>query len=697
MGGKVFISILLLVFSFFSWGKKEELTCSELHPIQFQYIIKHISGAALSKSLKKRTVNQLIKSLDRSKVYFIQPDVVQIKKWFAGLFQNIKEADCKPLEKLYNLFYQRVKERADFVKKEIARPGFKLDEKTSIILDSDKRSYAKNKTELNQFYKKYVQYELAGIMTTENNIEKSKKHLIGIYDRVLEKIYSWNPSPSAERLKYCINQEKENKRVKTCKYEKWYAFYLDSFAKALDPHSSYLSQYELDDFEINMKLSLEGIGASLSSKYGYTTIERLLPGGAAKRSGKIKKKDRIVAIGQSGNKLINIFGWDLRDVVEMVRGRKGTTVYLKILRTLKNGAVRKFVVKLKRRKIQLKDSGTSIFYSKKKLNGEEKVIGVIRVPSFYGGSSGGAMGSRSVSKDVRRLIQSAQNKNLAGLVLDLSGNGGGILNEAVKVVGLFIEKGNVVRQMTRDFDGRSVYHTLADRDENIDYIGPLVVLVDRSSASASEIVAGALKDYKRAVIVGGDHTFGKGSIQSVEHISRWLGATKTTVGLYFIPGGRSTQKTGVQSDVKLPSLISVDKFGEKNLDYVLPSQHTTAFLTRDNKEKKWNPLSSSLIKKIKMRSKLRVSKSKKFKKIKVDIAKFKEKIESKSEIKIKTLLAETKEQEKEQEEEEELFDLDVDHPKFKKKYLERASVDEAVQVAWDMYLMNHKMNTASKN
>ena len=692
---KLFISIFFLVFSSLCFGK-EELTCSELHSIQFQYIVKHISRSTLSKSLEKRTVNQLIKSLDRSKIYFIQPDIAQIKRWFSSLFQDIKEADCGPLEKLYNLFHQRVKERVNFVQKEIARPTFKLNEKTSIILDSDKRSYAKNKIELNQFYKKYAQYELAGIMTTENSLEKSKKHLVGIYDRILKKIYSWNPAPSAERLKYCFNKEKSNKRVKTCKYEKWYALYLDSFAKALDPHSSYLSQYELDDFEINMKLSLEGIGASLSSKYGYTTIERLLPGGAAKMSGKIKKKDKIVAIGQSADKLINIFSWDLRDVVEMVRGRKGTIVYLKVLRTLKNGAARKFVVKLKRRKIQLKDSGTSIFYSTKKAGGEDKVIGVIRVPSFYGGSSGGSAGGRSVSKDVRRLIRSARKKNLAGLVLDLSGNGGGILNEAVRVVGLFIEKGNVVRQMTRDFDGRSIYHTLADRDESIDYMGPLVVLVDRSSASASEIVAGALKDYKRAVIVGGDHTFGKGSIQSVEHISRWLGATKTTVGLYFIPGGRSTQKTGVQSDVKLPSLISVDKFGEKNLDYVLPSQHTTAFLTR-NKNTKWNPLSSSLIKKIKIRSKLRISKSSKFKKIKEDIAKFKEKIENKSEIKIKTLLTEAKEQEKEQEEEEDLFDLDVEHPKFKKKYLERASVDEAVQVAWDMYLMGSKTSTAAKN
>jgi len=680
--------IFILLYTPFIFGKRE-LTCEQLNSIQLQYLEKHVSHSNLSTQLKKRIVDQLIKNLDDGKMYFLNSDIKEIKKWFAPFFKGLEQANCSPLYKLYNLFYQRVKERVVFAESEISKPVFTLDTNLSFVLDSDKRSYSKNKKTLNGFHLKYLHYELASIMTTEEDEVKAKEHLSGMYKRLKKKVYSWDPRPSKERLSFCSQQEKKNKRIKICKYEKWYALYLDSFAKSLDPHSSYFSQYELEDFEINMRLSLEGVGASLSSRYGYTVIEKLLPGGSAFRSGKLKRKDKIIAIGQTPNKMINIFGWDLRDVVEMVRGKKGTKVHFKLLRSAKDGKQKKLFVTLVRDKIPLQDGASSIIYSKRKVKGKEQLIGVLRIPSFYGGSVTQSTNHRSVAKDIKNLIQEAKKKGVSGLVLDLSGNGGGVLTEAIDVVGLFLEKGNIVRQITTGFGGHSSYQTMSDSDNKIAYSGNLVVLVDRSSASASEIVAGTLQDYKRAVIVGGDHTFGKGSIQSVENLPQGLGAVKVTVGLFFIPGGRSIQKMGVNSDISLPSLISIDAYGEKKLDYVLPHRNTTAFLTR-SVNRKWNKIEDHLIKKLKLRSLSRVKRSDKFKKINSEIAEYEDKLKNQSMIKIETVLADAKKRNEENKDQEELYFLDTNDPKFREKYLQRADIEEAINIVSDLALLAQK-------
>ena len=680
------VTLFILPISLFYADAKGELNCSNVYKIQKSYVAKHINHPSLSSVLESRTIDQIIKNLDPDKLYFIQSDVKQIKKWFTGSFNSFKKKDCQPLERLYNLFKQRVRERTAFAHNEISKKDFHLNKETALMLDSDKRKFMTAKNPIDQFHRKYIQYELASIMLIEEDIEKAKKHLIDTYDRKEKTILSWNPKPSKERLRHCLRQDKKNKLVKTCKYEKWYAFYLDSFARALDPHSSYLSRYELDDFEIQMKLSLEGVGASLSSQYGYTIIERLLPGGAASLSKKIKKKDKIVAIGQKADKMINIFGWNLRDVVEMIRGKKGTKVYLQILRSEPKGKKTKFTVSLIRNKIHLKDNASFIAYSTKKINGMDRTVGVIRIPSFYGGD-GSRSERRSVTADVKKLLKEAKNKNVSAIVLDLSSNGGGILVEAVDLAGLFIQSGNVVRQKTKMHGRKTMYYTFKDEDDHIEYSGPLVVLVDRGSASASEIVAGALQDYKRAVVVGGDHTFGKGTIQSVEHIGNHLGATKTTVGIYYVPSGKSTQKMGIPADITLPSLISIDNFGEKTLDYVLPNQHTASFLTRSGNHH-WNKISSRLIKRLQIYSTLRVKKNKKFKKIKKKIAEFKEKLNNPKPKKIKTFLTDAQKRNEEEQEQTEDIDFDFSDPKFKERYLERADVEEAINIAVDLFKLD---------
>ena len=677
-----FVIKFVLFFAFYS--QAYELTCEKINSIQYQYLSKHVNQNKLSKNVQKRIVDQFIENLDGNKIYFIQPDVDQIKKWMTAVFKDLEKGRCGNLIKSYNLFYDRIRQRVEFAKNLISKKDFKLDKSISFILDSDKRSYAKNKSELDQLQRKYIHYELSSIMAIEKDATKAKKHLTGVYDRMKQKIYSWDPKPSKERLKYCNKQENRNKLVKTCKMEKWYALYLDSFARSLDPHSSYFSRYELDDFEINMQLSLDGIGASLSSRYGYTIIERLLNGGAAKKSGLIKKKDKILSIGQKRNKLINIFGWDLRDVVEMVRGRKGTRVYLKVLREFKNGTSKKIIVSLVRDRIELKEGAVSITYSERKIKGKKEYVAVIRIPSFYGGANQFSSKNRLVSKDLKKVLRQAKLKRVRAIVLDLSNNGGGVLTEAVKVAGAFLKEGNIVRQMVKGFASRSTYHTMKDEDNIVEYKGPLVVLVNRSSASASEIVAGALKDYKRAIIVGGGHTFGKGSIQSVENLPSGLGAIKVTVGLFFIPGGQSIQKMGVDSDIVLPSILDMDSYGEKTLDYVLPQQHRPPFLSRVD-DQNLSFVNKSLIRKLKMRSLSRIQKSSKFKKIKKEIAEYKKELKESEVVSVAEMMDQVQKRQDEIEEKEEKDDLDPSNPGFQTEYLGRADVEEAVNIAWDMY------------
>ena len=210
---KKYLFIFILFYTPFIFGKKE-LTCKQLNPIQFQYLEKHVSQPNLSTQLKKRIVDQLIKNLDDGKLYFVESDIKEITRWFTPFFKGLKQTNCSPLYKLYNLFYQRVKERVTFAESEISKPTFKLDTNVSFILNSDKRSYAKNQKALNNFHIKYLHYELASILITEENEIKAKEHLLGMYRRLKKKVYSWDPRPSKERLSFCLQQEKKTNVLK---------------------------------------------------------------------------------------------------------------------------------------------------------------------------------------------------------------------------------------------------------------------------------------------------------------------------------------------------------------------------------------------------------------------------------------------------------------------------------------------------
>ena len=398
--------------------------------------------------------------------------------------------------------------------------------------------------------------------------------------------------------------------------------FAESFALALDPHTSSSCPRRTEDIRIQMQLSLEGIGLLLRSDNGFTVIEELIPGGGAEKSGLLYPKDKIIAVAQEGEKPVNVIDMDLRDVVGLIRGKKGTKVTLTILRQAEHNE--RFNVTITRDKIDIKDQAAKISYEIRKAGNKQYRFGVIDLPSFYGGEKGG----KSSYQDVKKLLAKARQQHVDGIVLDLSRNGGGLLNDAVRIAGLFIGKGGIVATKdnrgqvmilangsaasgTED-DQRTVIKYPAE-DPRAIYTGPLVVLTSRLSASASEIVAGALKDYHRAVIVGQDHTFGKGSVQVLEPLSSDLGGMKITTSLYFLPGGKSTQKIGVEADVQLPIWFTLEDVAETELDYPLPAQAITPFLGMPgNAAPRWKPVDQPLLIELAAISRARVAKDAKF-------------------------------------------------------------------------------------
>ncbi|MBW2696759.1 MAG: tail-specific protease, partial [Deltaproteobacteria bacterium] len=342
---------------------------------------------------------------------------------------------------------------------------------------------------------------------------------------------------------------------------------------ALDPHSNYLSHDVLEDFQISMELSLDGIGVALSSRDGYSVVEKVIPGGAADGLDVLEPKDKIIAVAQDGEEPVDIIDMDLRDVVRLIRGKRGTKVHLTILRQAET--TERFRVSIVRDKISLEEQAAKLRFEDVVIEGEKKKIAILELPSFYGGRN---PGERQSSNDVEKLLEKARKAKADGLILDLSRNGGGLLENSVEITGFFIKKGGVVAVK----DTFSKVQVLKDRDANILWDLPMVVLTSRVSASASEIVAGALKDYRRAVIVGDGHTFGKGTVQSMVPLPEGLGALKVTTALFFRPGGKSTQHEGVHSDVVVPSIFGTDDFGEMHQTYSLPSQSIDAFVDDDD-------------------------------------------------------------------------------------------------------------------
>lgn len=628
---------------------KPGLECRYIPTIEQGFLTYHVKSSNHDAELEKRVIEQYLKRMDPLKIYLTEGDVKKIEASMKGLWEKAKNKDCSFLSSAQELLLEKVKARAEFAKKFLGK-GYKFDPKTEFVYDPDHKPFPKTDAEAEDFLKKYVHFQVSNYLATDLKLDEAKDRVIKGYDRAV-------------------------KRTMETTQDDLMAGYLDSFARALDPHSSFFSRDVLADFNIQMSLSLEGIGATLSSEDGFTKVEALVPGGAASKSGLIEPLDKIIAVGQEKGPMENVIDMDLKDVVKKIRGPKGSKVRLSILRT-EGGKKKRFEVALTRDKVSLEDEAASIIYVDKEINGKKQKIGVINFPSFYAGSG------RSSAADMKALIKEARENKVAGLVLDMSNNGGGSLEDAVKIAGLFFKTGNVVKQSSK---GKGDEQTLADTDPAVDWAGPLVLLTSRISASASEIVAGTLHDYNRAVIVGGDHTFGKGSVQSVLPMPSNLGAIKVTVGMFFVPGGNSTQHRGVDADVLLPGPYSTDDIGEKFLDYSLPPAKVEPFLSKEAYVEKgpeaWQPIKSEWVKSLKEKSAARVEKNEDFKKIIEDLAKTKERGKL---IRVSEVLDETKEKEKKDKKDKAKALRYGKKADRDKEYMKRADVQEATNVLVDL-------------
>ncbi len=564
-----------------------ELGCQNLNSIFQAFGQRHFLHPTMDGPLAEKTAVQFVKQLDPSKMTLLEAEAAQIKAAAASLFEDIRRGDCTALDKAYATLVARAEDDYKFAQRYLG-DGYKLDESVEMVVDPDKRGYAKTADERTKRLKESMHFNISNYLTAGLALPQAKKNLVHRYELIVKR----------------LNERQKKGAV--------VSMFAEAFAQALDPHSDYMPADELANFQIQLSLSLEGIGAVLSSQDGFTTIESLVPGGQADKTGKLRPKDKIIAVQQKGEEPVPTIDMGLDEVVKMIRGPKGSTVTLTLLRDSEKA--RTFTQAIVRDKIDVSSQAAKIDYKTKKIGDKTTTVGVIDLPSFYGGEQNG----RWSYKDVKALIDQAKSKKVDALVLDLTRNGGGLLEEAVRISGLFIKRGAVVG--AQDSGGR--FQVLEDEDDSVAWAGPLVVLTSPISASASEILAGALQDYHRAIIVGGTRSFGKGTVQSVIPLARELGAIKVTEGMFFLPGGESTQQRGVPADIPLPTLYESAELSEAKLDNALPPRSVKAFLSstaNGDRESHFQPVSATEVQQLAEKSKARVTADPAFAKVKAKI------------------------------------------------------------------------------
>lgn len=577
------------------------LACRDLGGLLSAYQTVHYSVRRITPRLKERAVEQFVRALDPSRSLLLDAEVGSIREHLVETFDVLRRGNCEALDETFALVRGRAAEDTARARKVLAAEDFAIDRSIELMVDPEERGYPKSKAEREKLGLALLHFQMANYVKGGVEIEKAKEQLVHRYELTEKRL--------AERV--------EEERLPE--------MFAEAFARALDPHTAYLSHDQLMDFQINMRLSLEGIGAALRSEDGFTYIESLIPGGGAEKSGKLQPKDKIIAVEQEGPDAepVSTIDMSIQDVVKLIRGPKGTKVTLTVLR---EGATTKtFDVTIVRDRIDVKQQAAKLDVQERTVGGKTTRIGVLELPSFYGSSDDEA--GRSSYEDVKKLIGEAKEQGVEALVLDLHKNGGGYLEEAVRISGLFIREGAIVA--TKDTDDDHVI--LRDTDDDTEWAGPLVVLVSPMSASASEILAGSLHAYGRALVVGaGTTSFGKGSVQTLRPLPRNLGAMKVTTGMYFLPSGHSTQRVGVDIDIEVPSLFSTIDVGEKDLDYSLPPQRMKAFLSDGVNGRgvdRWKPVDQATVARLAQRSRARIERKPAFREVEEAIAEAKERKE----------------------------------------------------------------------
>jgi carboxyl-terminal processing protease len=552
-------AVLAVLFAASACARPGQVAVSDLYPDQSQakttvVISKvleryHYRKMTLDDKFAAQILKNYLSALDPNRSFFLERDIARFDAGARRLADNLKEGKLDIAFDIFRVYRRQVDERVAYALGLLDK-GFDFTVNEEYQFDRSKAAWAKSESELDDIWRKRVINDFLSLRLADKDDAKIREQLRKRY----------------EGLSLRVDQFDSDDVFQT---------FANAYTEALEPHTSYMSPSTSENFDISMRLSLEGIGAVLRADNEYTTVQRTIPGGPARESGLVHADDHIIGVAQGLDGVMeDVVGWRLQDVVDKIRGPKGSVVRLQLLKPSSGSDSRPREVSLVRNEIKLEDQAAKSYLIDAAKTGKTR-IGVIEVPAFYRdfrAESDGDKDFRSTTRDVRGLIEGLQHDGVDGIVVDLRGNGGGSLAEATSLTGLFIDTGPVVQ--VKDAFGKVDVED--DPDPGVAYTGPLAVLVDRDSASASEIFAGAIQDYGRGIILG-EPTFGKGTVQTLVDLNRYvpgdtndLGRLRLTMAEFFRISGGSTQLKGVVPDIPFPAVGDNGKHGERALDNALP-------------------------------------------------------------------------------------------------------------------------------
>jgi carboxyl-terminal processing protease len=551
---------LLLVIATTTFATPHPVPLSELFPspgqtkaaIVINKVLEryHYRKLTLDGPFAKAVLKKYLKQLDPNRSFFLSRDVTRFENGARHLDENLRRGELDVPFDIFRVYRMRVDERVTHALALLSQ-SFEFDQGESYAFDSPDIPWAEGSAELDELWRKRVKNDYLTLKLADKSDSE-------IRDRL--------------RLRY----EGLARRVHQFTGDDVFQVFMDAYTETLEPHTGYMSPSNSKNFDISMKLSLEGIGAVLRGDNEYTVVQSTVPGGPARESGQVRTGDQIVGVAQGlDGAMEDVVGWRLEDVVDKIRGPKGSVVRLQLMKKSTGSSGHTREVSLVRKEIKLEDQAAKSYVVDALANGPGRKIGVIELPAFYRdfeAEGAGDRNFRSTTRDVRKLLRDLTARGVDGILIDLRGNGGGSLAEATSLTGLFIDLGPVVQVK----DASEKLNVEADTDPGVAYTGPLGVLVDRDSASASEIFAAAIQDYGRGLIVG-EPTFGKGTVQTLIDLNRYvpgehndLGRLRLTMAEFFRISGGSTQLRGVEPDIRFPSAEFLSKHGERSLDNALP-------------------------------------------------------------------------------------------------------------------------------
>jgi carboxyl-terminal processing protease len=499
----------------------------------------HYSKPPLDDKRSEIIYQSYLKLLDPARSYFLASDIAEFDKWRFQFDDFLKSGDLDPGFTIYKRYLDRIKSRLDFALAQLSKGVDKIDLNTqeTLLVDRKDAPWAKNEAELDDLWRKRVKDEVLRLKIAGKDPAKIQETLTKRYKNQLA-------------------------RLGQTRSEDVFQAYLNTFAMSYDPHTNYLSPDSAENFDINMSLSLEGIGAVLQSDNDNVKIVRLVPAGPAAKTKQVATADKIIGVAQGDKEMVDVIGWRLDEVVKLIRGPKGSVVRLEIVPASNAPSDQTTkIVSITREAVKLEEQAAKKSILHLNQDGKDYKLGVIEIPAFYLDFKAYRAGDpeyKSTTRDVKKLLTELQSEKVDGVVIDLRNNGGGSLQEATELTSLFIDKGPTV--LVRNADGK--VDVLEDENSGAFYKGPMALLVNRLSASASEIFAGAMQDYHRALIIGGQ-TFGKGTVQTIQPLNH--GELKLTLAKFYRVSGQSTQHQGVLPDIGYPSIIDTKEIGESAL------------------------------------------------------------------------------------------------------------------------------------